>query len=270
MAFGQCKLCLNERDLRWSHFIPRSIISATREPSLEIHDPVVITANLVVTTSRHICDWVLCARCEQRFNAEGESWVGARVATRGAFPMFDIVSNARPISESDQFLTYEGASIPGFEIDKLAYLGLSIFWRSAAHDWPPLGKAKVPKVDLGSGQEPLRRFLLGEAKFPGDMLLQISLWPCEPTNLNIVPPVERGRHPFRELWLVLPGVEFLLFVGEGIPETFWPMCVCSSARKPIAVSKGPDAFLWTQVAEMGRQARHSGPVKSLLSRKNRS
>jgi hypothetical protein len=79
--------------------------------------------------------------------------------------------------------------------------GMSIFWRSAVYDWKTSTGQKAPTVDLGDYEEPIRKFLLGNAPFPDDVVLAIDIWPYKDV-LPLLHPVVTEQLPqgVRRYW----------------------------------------------------------------------
>ena len=75
MTFGRCGLCLQPRNLQRSHLLPAALYKMLRDPSLNNPNPVLITKEITRTSSEQIRDYVLCAECEERFNAQGDVMV---------------------------------------------------------------------------------------------------------------------------------------------------------------------------------------------------
>jgi hypothetical protein len=134
MIEGVCKLCLETKPLRLSHFVPAALYPRRRKPSFASRN-----RRLVVLDSKdqHIKDHVLCFDCEQRFDRNGESevlyWVSPKSKT---FRLGERLKVALPRdydpSDLDQSINrYSGIDI-GVDMDKFAYFAISIIWRGLA------------------------------------------------------------------------------------------------------------------------------------------
>src|SRR6266849_165054 len=82
-ASGQCKLCLQNRELRKSHFMPAALWAGARDRSLKNPNPVVMTATVSKTSSNQLWTRLLCSACEDRFNRNGERYVLSWLRPRG-------------------------------------------------------------------------------------------------------------------------------------------------------------------------------------------
>jgi hypothetical protein len=90
------------------------------------------------------------------------------------FQLHSILTAATPLVDEEDFRSYEGAKIQGVAIDKLAYFGLSIFWRAAVRNWT-VGREKDQRIWLGPYQEKLRLYLLGETGIPDGIVQLVTL-----------------------------------------------------------------------------------------------
>jgi hypothetical protein len=137
MIEGICKLCLETKPLRKSHFIPAALYPRARKPSFASRNRRLVALD---SKDKHIKDYVLCFDCEQRFDRNGESevlsWVSPKSKT---FRLGERLKVALPRDydprDPDQSINrYSGTDI-GADMDKFAYFAVSVIWRGAAHDW---------------------------------------------------------------------------------------------------------------------------------------
>ncbi len=162
-----CKLCLLERDLQESHYIPRFGYKAARASQLKNQNPVVLVPGGVRQSQQQMKDYVFCAECEQRFNEGGEKWVLARLPRdyHEPFVLQEALIPAKPLVISPGLDLYEGTKLAAFNMDKLVYFAASIFWRGAVHEWEIEGQ-RAPKLNLEDKEEPLRIFSSRRKPFP--------------------------------------------------------------------------------------------------------
>lgn len=231
MPIGTCKLCLQEKDLRDSHFMPAAIFAQLRMPALKNPNPVLITPDVSLTTSRQIKDYVLCGDCEQRFSSLGESWVLANMARAEGFLLQDSLSKAGPMDANQDFAMFSGATIPGVQMDALVYFAMSVFWRAAAHQWRNV-TGVMDAIDIGLYREQIRLFLLG-GNFPANAVILVSVWPNREVPLMAYTP-RRGDAPGYEAFnFLIPGIEFRLLLGDRIPLQLRATCSQQSASRCI-------------------------------------
>jgi hypothetical protein len=183
---------------------------------------------------------LLCSKCEQRFSARGEKWIlenGYRL--KGPSRIFQLLSSAQPISE-EKWTVYPGAEIDGLDMDKISYFGASVFWRASAGTWSVAGK-KHRMIDLGARyEEQLRSYLVGEADFPRAIVLWSAVCRTpEPPPVISFPTGERvgdGIYAYHRHTFDIPGLSFMLFVGNRIPDHIRDFCIVRSSRRFIYFS----------------------------------
>lgn len=74
MTNGICKLCLEPKPLIRSHLMPRALYDLCRAPDSE---PVFVSSELMVQTSRQTQDHLLCEGCDTSLSTNGEDWLFA-------------------------------------------------------------------------------------------------------------------------------------------------------------------------------------------------
>jgi hypothetical protein len=236
---GICRMCLTEQLLVDSHLIPAGIIRQCNERSLKNPDPTWLSHRLVMQTGRAVTDYLLCRACDNRLNKYGEGWVVKHTARiSGDFPLRNKLIGVTPGGALDGYVYYAGSNVPGLQMDKLIHFGSGFFWRAAIHKWKMFGKDIEPTA-LGC-EEGLRLFLLGKAEFPKNATLTISIaadkkimpGACLPLRAH-TPPEDK----FAAFKFYVSGIEYLLCVGETIPEGFR---ISSATDPPGLIVLTPD------------------------------
>jgi len=261
MHKGMCRLCLKPADLQESHFLPRAVYTQLRTDALKNSNPVLMTEHDSTISQKQIKEYLLCSDCEQRFSKLGESWVLANMARIANFPLQDMLFSTKPLGVSPDrtFTCYSAAAISGIDMDALVYFALSIFWRSAAHQWRNIEGA-MDGIKLGPYEELIRDFLLG-GPFPDNIVVQVAVWP-EKKVIPVAYTPRRGKAPGYHVFnFMIPGIEFRLLTGKQIPDEVFSSCSYSSPQKLIymtaqTVSETMETF--------GKIMAHSKPSKSLL------
>lgn len=184
-------------------------------------NPVVLSGKRTKQVSDQLRGYVFCKECEALFNESGESWVLANIPRDyGApFPLQRALELENPLAIGEDVKLYDGSSIKAYDMDKLVYFGLSIFWRGAVHDWESTSGLRAPKVDLCHFFEPLRLFLRKKGPIPDDVALSVHLWPYRTVVLQAaypVYPLHAGR--WQCYWFYVPGIFFMLQFGKNVPE----------------------------------------------------
>jgi len=155
VPIGKCPLCLAQKTLIRSHLAPAALYKLCRTPESE---PVIVTPNVVMQSSRQWQDYLLCGECDNLLSQEGESWVLPLLAkSDGSFPFYDMLVKCPPdVVEGDSAL-FAAAKNPDIDVAKLTHFAMGIFWKASVHSW---SKEKTdPPVDLGKYGERVRRFL---------------------------------------------------------------------------------------------------------------
>jgi len=231
MPVGKCKLCLLEKELRKSHYLPKGLLRYLQEHSLTNPNPVTVTPDSVLQTSQQITDYLLCEDCEQRFNLNGERWLIRHMARIDSFPIWEMLQESKPLAANEDRVCYAGAAIPGLRMDQLLYFAMSVFWRGSVHSWKDRGGNRHG-IDLGIYEEPIRQFLLN-GPFPEDVALTISIWRAK-GNVVLATyfPTPGDTSDYSTFLLYIPGIEFLLSLGQNIPK---PTRLSCSVRTPQQV-----------------------------------
>src|SRR4051812_43591113 len=89
----------------------------------------------------------------------------------GAFPLQAALSTLTPVFVTKDLDIYNVAGVSAFNMEKILYFGLSVFWRGTVDEWKTTGGLKAPPVTLCAYEEPLRAFLIGNGPIPADVVL---------------------------------------------------------------------------------------------------
>ena len=238
MTNHTCQLCQRQRPLQDSHLLPASLYEIIRKHS---GAPVAIHDGVAVQTSQQIRAHLLCADCEQALNKGGESWV-LRNCYRGngVFPLArllrDEFTQGRPLSRD----MYTLCPTTAVRVERLAYFGVSVFWRAAVHSWTWLHGGTPVRLSLGPYAERFRRFLLGEQPFPHGVCLFVLLNKdiTDATSALYAPQeLERGD-TYRHYQLLIPGLFFQVILGAKIPNELRTISIKPGGN--ILVTPGKD------------------------------
>ena len=147
MPKGTCKLCLQFRELKKSHFMPASLYKQSRRPGANNPNPLLLTETRNVRTSEQITDYVFCEECERRLNDNGERYTMRQVAKQDErfFPLLETLLQATPVRMGPDAIAFDQKSTSDIDRDALAYFALSIFWRASIHVWDR--QKKDPIID---------------------------------------------------------------------------------------------------------------------------
>ena len=223
----------DNRELQNSHFLPAGVYRVTREENEANPNPITFDDRGVFQDSKQICDYLLCSECEDRLNKNGERWFLADCSRRDQFRLDSLLNSGTAVELSPRMKVYHAASIPGVNVEALAYFASSMFWRSSAHRWTVRGKA-AKGIQLGPYQEELRTYLLGQTEFPRYCVLWVSVadarTPIDAFSLTPYGGRTQGYHVYK---LLVRGVAFHLFVGKRIPAQFRQTCFVRGTGHPI-------------------------------------
>jgi hypothetical protein len=237
MPIGQCKLCLQQKEVRDSHLLPAALYRKTRNPRSENPNPVLVTPDVAIQTSEQIKDYLLCGDCEQRFNVKGEQWVMRQVCVEREFGLLDKLREIPPEQSCEGLELYSAAQRPAIDITSLGYFALSVLWRAGVHNWRVLN-ANTAEVTLGPYREVLRRYLYGTDPFPENVVVWVTA--CtdfysqgaffEPALTIMKEPV-----PYTCYGFLIRGIFFNVYLGNRIPVTVKRLCCVTSPEKWILV-----------------------------------
>ena len=231
VSIGTCKLCLEDKELCKSHFMPQALFDLCRAPGLE---PVVLTQKVIMQTSRQTTDYLLCQSCEDILNEGGESWVLPKLAKfEGEFPLYEIVQKMPPnINEAD-VLGYAASHNSEIDTDSIIHFAAGIFWKASVHPWKR--DEPEPRIELGPYREAFRQFVLGTGEFPKDVVLVVGVTPPDKILQSLTDPYRGGRSGVRNFLFYVPGMHFTILVGKTIEETLRSMCFVRNPLHPILV-----------------------------------
>jgi hypothetical protein len=253
-----CGLCHQPRELRESHILPKAVYKLCRDAGAKNPNPVVTTKRSVVLSSHQVTAPFLCSGCEARSSDGGERYVLGHAARRDdQFRLRKLLRAAEPVERREQFSLYSIASLPNTAINHLTYFAASVFWRAAARTWK--SGAQELRIDLGSKyEEAFRRYLVGEASFPAAARLFVHVWNDDRIHfMTVFPCSERVDSVWRHKFAI-PGLTFILFVGNEAPTRMDGGAINSSASPAIWLSRWEADSLF----RLSGEVMMSSPVKS--------
>ncbi len=235
-SLGQCKLCLQERELQLSHLMPAALWAGARDPSLRNPNPVAVTATVSKTSSMHLRARLLCSACEDRFNRNGEryvlSWLRPREIANGRFPLLDRLKVALTIHSTPDLNAYAGDRV-GVDTEKFGYFALSILWRAAVQRWRLPGGRLTQQIAIGELEERMRKYLLSEADFPSDVAIVLTVCVDADSRGTFYPPAVRRDATGSSYGMLVQGVHFNIATGSDIPVPVRSICCARSPQHPI-------------------------------------
>ena len=261
---GKCKLChLDGQELCDSHYLPKKLYGVTRAPQLHSPHPVVISGTGMRQLSDQLRGYVFCRGCEKRLNENGERWVLANIPhdDGGPFPLKTALSTLTPVVVTKDLDLYNVARVSAFDMEKVRYFGLSVFWRGAVEEWRTTGGLKAPPVALCAYEEPLRTFLMGTGPVPADIVLTIDLWHTQRVFQACYPPTASHIPECQSYWFYVPGLIFRIYIGAKIPRG---IRLRNAAKNLIGVDVPAIKSIW-DIARSQAQTREITPkMKTML------
>ena len=177
LLIKKCKLCGLEKPLRNSHYLPKALYKLVRAEQLENPNPVMSVNGKLVQISDQFRGHVFCANCEDRLNKNGELWTLKNMPQtyNSASPLQAALQSLVPSHVEPGLKVYNVSNSPGFDLQKLIYFGMSIFWRAAVHNWKSSNGKEANKIELGAYEEPIHNYLLGMTPFPDNLAVTIDI-----------------------------------------------------------------------------------------------
>jgi hypothetical protein len=224
---GNCRLCLEERELLESHFISRKFYYSGKM-KLEFNnldatgvDPDELKAHL------------LCFDCEQRFSRNGEDEVLRHISPKLVLKRFPLADRMKVAWPRDNDPTAPRFAAQDFDIDsnKFAYFALSLIWRRAIHDWGSKDTGYFPRWELGAFAEQMRCFLLGKTPFPSNMAVIVIVCNDALSRKTWTVPAAREVITCLDYCFQARGIYFRVLMGNLPVWSFDSHCL--SPLKPI-------------------------------------
>ncbi len=233
MRLRKCALCLQLAELQNSHGpLPSSIYRRLQNPPAVIKEPIWLTADVALATSKQGRDYVLCARCEKLLSRNGEDYAAKQMCDKGKnFPLLEALKNAPALGFWPGASAYSALTV-GIDTEKLAYFALSVLWRSAVHDWPIPAGGRLPRIGLAGLEEVVRKYLIGNSFFPRDASLIITVATDQKSRGVAYEPSATAGFPGAYGFLAC-GIHFAIFLGSSVPSQIREIRCVTSPRQPI-------------------------------------
>jgi len=152
-------------------------------------------------------------------------WNGTR------FPLLERLELSHQDYTFQEALVFSGSAV-GLDIEKLGYFGLSVVWRAAVHRWvTPFGGLTQP-IGLGTAEDPIRRFLLGQSPFPPEVTVMATVCTDKGSAGSFYMPCKVSGVPGTGFGMLTLGVHFLVYL-EPIPPEIREFCCMKSTRRLI-------------------------------------
>ncbi|MCC6368187.1 MAG: hypothetical protein IT165_32075 [Bryobacterales bacterium] len=112
-------------------------------------------------------------------------------------------------ASSPNMILYSAKENTAIKSDQILYFASSIFWRSAATDWPGYGR-----LEMGRYEERFRQYLLNQEAFPQDVTLFLYISSPKRAERNFLFPVLNLVERRKVVSFFIPGMLFNMFLGH--------------------------------------------------------
>jgi hypothetical protein len=226
--FGQCALCLKQRQLEKSHYLGRGLHLLSQEYG----EAVMMTPERIQLTAKQLWAHLLCAACEDILGAN-ESYAHEWINRKDRFRLLERMNLVVSVGRTLHGLEFSGTDI-GVSTDRLAHFALGVFWRASAHNWKTLG-LQTTSIYLGALAERISLYLLGEGPFPDGIVLLMTVCTDHGSQGLVFAPslMKGGIYP--AFSMMVRGIKFTLVTGNNLPEEIREACCVRSTRKAIFV-----------------------------------
>jgi hypothetical protein len=165
-------------------------------------------------------------------NKNGENGVLKWVWNGKRFPLGDRLAVAHQHYTFSNFLAFSGSAMD-VNTDELGYFALSVIWRAAVHEWDTPFGGKSTVLNLGAVQEPIRKFLHGDAGFPSAVVVLATVC-TDPNSVRVFyMPAPTSGIPGTSFAMNMLGIHFTVFIGNDIPPLMRQMCCVKSTPRLI-------------------------------------
>ena len=218
IVVGVCKLCQKHRRLCESHLLPRGVYVRSRGPDDTL--PLIVSAKGEHQSQHQYKQYLLCEPCEQRFSENGEKYVLELMSDRNLkFRLLNILKRCPVTVEGTLWSQYSAQHTPEIDRVKLAYFGISVFWRASVASWKDANGLPESRIDLGKkyGEE-IRRYLLGETEIPKLAFLTVYVCSDADSARRSFAPANNGKTNVGKITgFLVRGIEFNFGIGKSVP-----------------------------------------------------
>jgi hypothetical protein len=194
---------------------------------------IIFTPKLITQNPRQLSAHLLCRECEERIAKLGEVPALALISRGGTFPFLNRMMLSAPIETYTELAVYSGRTM-GIDIDALVYYALSLAWRGAAKEWKTL-KGQTTTASLGSHEEPIRRYLAGEAALPENVFVVLTVCTDQAAQLivNAPWPVPTPGNAYLQVEMFVRGLWFVVLAGDAVPQGMRSLSLLGSTAGSI-------------------------------------
>lgn len=197
-----CKLCERDLPLKNSHFLPKSVYKRYSELAATGTSLMMTQKFKSFKIGSQITQYLLCAECEENFNANGEDYFAklAMPKLNDKLPPFiyrSLYSSIIPIwnKMGASILSFESRFFPKIKSDHIFHFAISMFWRGGLDGW-----RGYQRVIYDEGlMEAMRSYLLGQGCLLGYVVQVVpSFWK---EKFSAVLPLNNQGTPFFSIYM---------------------------------------------------------------------
>jgi hypothetical protein len=190
---------------------------------------IIFTPKLIIQNPRQLVAHLLCRACEERIAKFGEVPALALICRGSTFPLLDRIKLAAPIETYTEVAVYSGRDM-AIDIEALTYYSLSLAWRGAVKEWKTL-RGQTTTASLGVFEEPIRQYLAGEAKLPGNVFVVLTVCTDDAAQLivNAPWPVPISGDEYLQIEMFVRGLWFVVLAGDAVPTGMRSISLLESA-----------------------------------------
>lgn len=269
MLQGKCGLCKKNNNIVDSHLISRSIYKTLNEMSYSINQPILLNQKKAISISEQISSYFLCNACEQRLSKLGEDHV-IRYIYKGKnkFKIHDILKENKPTEKVEKTFWYRSNQISTINFDHFLHFASGVFWKASAGSWNFLGNSLLNNKIGKKYQEQFRKYLLGDCPFPDKAALTMTVSnEIEPPNCIIFPQRCKCEGIFQHRFYI-PGVEFVLWIGNLISNDIKNISLSHSSGGCILSNSLSKSTLINTAKSMVPMTKSLGKLNNIVSKLN--
>lgn len=224
---GTCRLCKRRRVLCKSHYLGRAL---HRLAFTNGRPGIVMTPNVTLASARQLWAHLLCKECEGRLNRLGETPTFRWMDNGKSFRLLERMNLALEVKRERGAVTFSGAAM-GVDTERLAFFALAVLWKGSVHKWLTIER-QTTSVDLGSFQEPIRKFLLGQGPFPPDVYVLVAVCEDAGSRGTVYAPFLLAETHERVFWMLVRGLWFSV-ITDAKAQRLESLCCVQSDKKVL-------------------------------------
>lgn len=221
-------------------------------------NPIVVTFGRAAQVSNQVTEHMLCDACEEKTGGS-EKYVANLAYSAEGDPIPLNLLGVTPSGVPSASARY--ASAKGLDTDKIVSFAASVVWRACVAKRKDTGKPTLGKKYV----EEFRRYLNGEAAFPANARLTLSILD-QPKGVSLPAhdiasfPATLKKEGCHIHAFYLCGLYFELTVGNTRPSYLETMCLHHGKDKFVLILTAGEIGLLRDIAVRARSAKATGKL----------